>query len=741
MASVFENEDTTGIDTPYQIAAGDTFTGVISRNYDRDYVAVYLTAGQSHKISVGASNYANMTGTLLDGDGNDLANFLETRGDTQLHYTPEQSGIYYVAVGMDITQTGTYDVSVVEDNDYGLVDIMEIVSQLQTGYWLEANETPSRWNVQVGDVITYDLSDLTNDGKELARWAFAEWEETIGIDFTEVTSGGDITFGDDDYGGYEYHSSQGGYTTEAFINVEAYYSSEYSGIGGYGYYVFLHEIGHALGLGHGGHYNGDADYARDSLWQNDTMMTSIMSYFDADDDVHNQTNAGWAVTPMWADRLALQDYYGTPDINDGDTRYGTNGNNGGAFQIAMDALTGKTDNRNISDEYMLFTIQDTGGIDTFDASGFKNAQEIDLRGGELMTAFDNPNGLFIMPGTVIENAVGSSFDDLIKGNGTRNRLEGSGGDDIIKGLGGNDYLFGGSGNDRIYGGSGNDLIKAVSGKEHFDGGAGDDYISYYNSSKGVRINLSKDEVSGGAGANDSIRNFEGASGSKTGDDVIAGTSGDNIIKTFGGDDRVFGGRGDDRIELGDGDDFVRAGGGEETFYGGSGRDTISYEKAGSGVRLDLYKDTASGGWATNDTIDSFENAEGSKGDDVILGTVGGNVIKGNRGDDKLIGRSGNDTLFGGSGDDFFDGGTGRDVLYGGSGADVFHFDKGEDRDFIKGFENNVDTLQFDGFASGFDAFDFAEQRDNDVIFRFGNGDTVVVEDIRLAQLSNDIEYV
>lgn len=742
MASVFENVDTNGIDTPYQISAGDTFTGTIFENYDRDYVAVYLTAGQSHKITAeSTSGYANMTAAFLDADGNEIAQFLDIYGDTRIHYTPKKSGIYYVAVGMDIAQTGTYEVNVVEDDDYGIADISEIVAQLQTNYWLSVGETPARWDVQVGGEITYDVSNLKADGQDLARLAFEEWEKHIGVDFTEVTSGGDITFQDTDSGGYEYHESEGGFMTEAFINVEASISASYGGVGGYGYYVFLHEIGHALGLGHGGNYNGNADYAFDSLWQNDTMMTTIMSYFDADDDVHNQTNAGWAVTPMWADILAMQNLYGVSEVNSGNTRYGTDGNNGGAFQIAFDAMTGARSHRDISDNYMLFTIQDTGGIDTFDASDFEMEQEIDLRPGTLSTAFDNPNGLFIMPGTIIEHAVGSDYSDYIKGNHVDNDIDGGGGADIIKGLDGDDDLLGGSGNDRIYGGDGDDLMRAKSGRESFYGGDGNDYISYYGSSKGVRINLAKDEVSGGRGANDKIKDIEGASGSNIGDDVIAGTSGANIIKTYGGDDRVFGGKGDDRIELGKGDDFVRAGGGAESFDGGSGRDTISYENARSGVRLDLEKDTASGGWATNDTINSFENVDGSKGNDVILGTNGTNTIKGNAGDDKLIGRGGDDKLFGGSGEDFFDGGSGRDTLYGGSGADTFHFDKGEDRDLIKGFQNNVDTLELDGFAAGYDVLDVAEQHDNDVILRIGGGDIVIIEDITIAQLANDIDYV
>jgi Ca2+-binding RTX toxin-like protein len=47
----------------------------------------------------------------------------------------------------------------------------------------------------------------------------------------------------------------------------------------------------------------------------------------------------------------------------------------------------------------------------------------------------------------IENVTGSSFDDLVYGNGTTNAIDGGGGNDIIKGYDGNDTLTGGVGND------------------------------------------------------------------------------------------------------------------------------------------------------------------------------------------------------------------------------------------------------------------------------------------------------
>ena len=48
---------------------------------------------------------------------------------------------------------------------------------------------------------------------------------------------------------------------------------------------------------------------------------------------------------------------------------------------------------------------------------------------------------------VIENAIGSNFDDIITGNSSSNKIEGGSGSDTLKGGSGNDILIGGSGID------------------------------------------------------------------------------------------------------------------------------------------------------------------------------------------------------------------------------------------------------------------------------------------------------
>ena len=286
---------------------------------------------------------------------------------------------------------------------------------------------------------------------------------------------------------------------------------------------------------------------------------------------------------------------------------------------------------------------------------------------------------------------GSSHDDDYVGSVYGDVMRGSVGDDVIFGKSGDDILEGEEGNDKLYGGTGNDRI---------DGGSGDDRLKGYK-----------------------------------GDDRIEGGS---------GDDDIFDQSGNDIVKAGSGKDYIRVGGGADSYDGGSGTDYISYYDSTGGVWIDLESNVVSRGWANNDTIKNFEEAGGSKtGDDKLKGTSGDNRLKGYGGDDKFYGRGGDDKLYGGDGEDYFDGGAGADLLYGGDDADTFHFDHGEDNDTIKDFENNVDTIELDnfGFADSAEALTFAVNSGGDVIFNFGGGDVLIVENASKAQLVNDIDIV
>jgi len=78
-----------------------------------------------------------------------------------------------------------------------------------------------------------------------------------------------------------------------------------------------------------------------------------------------------------------------------------------------------------------------------------NAVTVDLRSG--FARFDGGDRL-----ANVENIIGSSFDDTLRGDDNANSILGGDGNDTIEGNGGDDILEGGGGIDIIDGGPGND---------------------------------------------------------------------------------------------------------------------------------------------------------------------------------------------------------------------------------------------------------------------------------------------
>ncbi len=221
--------------------------------------------------------------------------------------------------------------------------------------------------------------------------------------------------------------------------------------------------------------------------------------------------------------------------------------------------------------------------------------------------------------------------------------------DVLRGEGGNDRLVGASGDDKLDGGIGEDLLV---------GGNGNDVLL------------------GRAGA-----------------DVALGSAGNDTLVGGAGDDILSGGSGRDTLRGGSGFDLLSGGAGADRLFGGAGNDMLSYEDSTAGVRIDLGKNTASGGDAQGDVISGFEGVTGGSRKDVLIGSnvvikerdgrlalisSGENRLVGGAGNDRLYGLGGNDELEGGLGADRLDGGDGDDVLRGGGGNDMLQGGLGKD---------------------------------------------------------------
>ena len=114
-----------------------------------------------------------------------------------------------------------------------------------------------------------------------------------------------------------------------------------------------------------------------------------------------------------------------------DTTYGFNSNTGKA-ETTLTSAADKPD----------FNVWDERGNDTFDFSGFKQDQIINLRGGSFSSVGGMKENVRIGEKTVIENAVGGHGNDRIIGNSADNVLTGGAGADTLVGGGGwNTFKF------------------------------------------------------------------------------------------------------------------------------------------------------------------------------------------------------------------------------------------------------------------------------------------------------------
>ena len=674
--------------------------------------------------------------------------------------------------------------------------LQTIANYLRVGYWDEVNDADPRffnisnagvganfgtlfYNVSgMGGPITSDFGNTFNDPdglipnhRELVRDAFDLYEEILGINFVETTSTSgavDFFFVDDEGGNFAQpltFSGSGGAIDVGLVSLNLANTDQ---IGSNAFRTVIHEIGHVLGLGHAGPYDGGGfSYAADANWENDSWQTSMMSYWSQ--NANTDVNASFAryMTPQAADLIALNDIYGGQDFGSldfgtrnaftGNTHWGHNTN---ISDVAHAAYAAIGDRAGLN----TFTIIDGGGIDTVDFSDFNSDQRIDLTvasrinsTGTISNVGGDIGNMIIAAGTVIENARGGAGDDTLVGNDENNDLHGgAGSDNMIGGLGNDDFYYlsgldgendtlsGGAGHDRIvlqnagfynmrnilplsineieFRADGQNVDKTVAlsngdfdtviefaGNLHIDGNnaAGSDDRIIVHLDQGTDLDISGwtfQDWDAAADNNDTLR-IQARRGADQNN--IISTSVADLIHARAGDDNIDSRDGADTVYGGDGNDTIAGGSGADSLLGGDHADLITGGNGNDTIRGGSGNDTMNGN-NSDDRVYGDDGADwvfGGNGDDSLFGGNGNDWLRGDAGEDFLYAGTGDDLLQGGADDDYLYGDLGDDTLYGNTGDDVLNGNAGNDT--LRGGDGN-DTLWGNSGEDSIDGGDGAD---------------------------------
>jgi Ca2+-binding RTX toxin-like protein len=406
-------------------------------------------------------------------------------------------------------------------------------------------------------------------------------------------------------------------------------STSFSYFGGYVWETMIHEIGHALGLGHGGPYNANADSATQQYSPYDVQIHTLMSYVGPEEfaarfgHLYDPPSTSWRnmsgdhspVTPMLLDILAVQRLYGvsTDPQFSGGLIFGFNSNLTGALAPFYDFTVNTVP---------VVTLYARGSNNTLDARNFSDNATVNLNAGTHSSLAGLTNNIAIAYDSRIDGLYTGTGKDRVFANDYGNLIDTSAGDDTI------------------FGGTGNDTFHPGAGKNRIHGGLGLDTAAYQLAQNNYNFTQNAD----GSWRVVSIDPTLGVDDTLIGIELITFAGIGTSINSSAPE--VIGGNGDDIL-------FARAG--NDYVDGGRGHNTLSYANADKGINVTLQSsDPQSTENSGTDTIIRIQGLVGSSHADTLSGSK--------LSPSSLFGGNGNDALTGGYRDDYLDGGAGIDTV-------------------------------------------------------------------------------
>ena len=214
--------------------------------------------------------------------------------------------------------------------------------------------------------------------------------------------------------------------------------TSFSTYGGYGVDAIVHEMGHVVGLGHAGPYNGAVNSSTQQLDTTDNRLYSIMSYINPSDtsakyyNSYTVTGTNWGTTsdgyarapytPMQDDILAAQQLYG---MSSGTT---LNKTQTFGFDTTISVSDPIREFYDFTvDTEPVITIFDSAPDNTLDLSGFSSNSTVNLDPGSFSSAGGLTNNIGIAYDTAIDSAIGGSGNNTFYVNADADTINGGSG--------------------------------------------------------------------------------------------------------------------------------------------------------------------------------------------------------------------------------------------------------------------------------------------------------------------------